>query len=116
MELVNHQYLAGGNGSKTVAGKAYCAKAFIERVHERLLGLSFFTNAHLIVCLVLLNKCQLVSNLGQSKKENIMDSLMSYEKVKKFVDTKALVFIALLFIGFCGFFTMAYWISFMNMG
>ena len=45
-----------------------------------------------------------------------MNSLMSYDKVKKFVDNTALAFIALLFIAFCGFFTMAYWISFMNMG
>jgi hypothetical protein len=45
-----------------------------------------------------------------------MNSIMTYEKIKKFVDDKALVFIAALFVIFCTFFTMAYWISFMNMG
>jgi len=43
-----------------------------------------------------------------------MNSLMTLNKVRKFVDDKALVFIALLFIAFCGFFTLAYWISLMN--
>lgn len=41
---------------------------------------------------------------------------MTYAKIKKFVDGKALGFIAFLFVVFCLFFTMAYWISFMNFG
>ena len=45
-----------------------------------------------------------------------MSSMMTYSKIKKFVDDKALVFVALLFGAFCTFFTMIYWISFMNFG
>jgi len=48
--------------------------------------------------------------------ERFMSSMMTYSKIKKFVDDKALVFVALLFGAFCTFFTMAYWISFMNFG
>ncbi len=43
-----------------------------------------------------------------------MNSLMTFTKIKKFVDIKALAFIAIMFVGFCSFFTLAYWISFMN--
>ena len=45
-----------------------------------------------------------------------MSSFITYSKVKKFVDDKALIFVGLLFAAFCTFFTMAYWISFMNFG
>ena len=43
-----------------------------------------------------------------------MNSLMTYAKVKKFVDDKALAFVGLLFAAFCTFFTLGYWISFMK--
>ncbi len=43
-----------------------------------------------------------------------MNSFLSYSKVKKFVDNKALIFIAFLFVAFCAFFTMAYLISLMK--
>jgi len=44
-----------------------------------------------------------------------MNSLMTYSKVKKFVDNKALIFIAFLFVLFCSFFTLAYFVSFIQL-
>ncbi len=40
-----------------------------------------------------------------------MNSLMTLDKVRKFVDNKALLFVSALFVAFCGFFTLAYLIS-----
>jgi hypothetical protein len=39
---------------------------------------------------------------------------MTYAKVKKFVDDKALLFVGFLFAGFCTFFTLGYLISLMK--
>jgi len=36
---------------------------------------------------------------------------MTYEKVKKFVDNKALLFVGFLFVAFCSFFTLAWMVS-----
>lgn len=44
-----------------------------------------------------------------------MHSLMTYAKIKKFVDNKALLFIGFLFSAFCTFLTLAYLISLMKM-
>ncbi len=41
-----------------------------------------------------------------------MNSLMTLDKVRKFVDNKALLFVGGLFVTFCGFFTLAYALSF----
>lgn len=43
-----------------------------------------------------------------------MNSILPLSRIRRFVDDKALVFIALLFILFCLFFTLGYSISFMN--
>jgi len=36
---------------------------------------------------------------------------MTLDKIRKFVDNKALLFVSALFVVFCGFFTLAYLIS-----